>query len=481
MGEAKMRVVFTGCPGTGKTFSMVKSIKEMVDNKEIDNFIILTPTRASREAVLGIMSDLDFLDEDKVRTIHSFAFRYLSSYDVWTSSEDEEFYKKFKLKFYPNLMVDFSIMPLGNKIDYIRRFVINETNTTIDKLKTNDAIKIISRVSREIQITIKEEKIYEILIEREREKEKKGMIDYDDMILKSEVYTQDYDLIAVDESQLSTKFMLNFIRKLSRANNFFATNDPTQAIAPLSPSQEELINFIKSFDKIEILKENKRMSKNIVEYVNKVYSKIKPIWENTYSNIEGGEVRLISEKDLGRVINLADILITFSNDAIKRIENLLIEAGVPFIVKSGLERVYGSLWNEEKLKLREALIRFSKGNSNYDDLSIIAKYMGKSYTYLELEKIKQFSLREILNTIKSNNFTFGYALERSLNNNKPIIISTVQSSQGLTFDSILVYPKVTKYLKRTLDLYSAITWYGVAITRGRGRLFILTSQDTMVV
>ncbi len=475
-----MRVVFTGCPGTGKTFSMVKSIKEMVDNKEIDNFVILTPTRASREAVLGIMSDLDFLDEEKVKTIHSFAYKYLSPYEVWTPNEDEEFYKKFKLKYYPNLMVDFSIMPLGNKIDFVRRFIINETNETIDKLKTNDAIKIISKVSREIQITIKEEKVYEILIEREREKEKRGMIDYDDMILKAPVYTEDYDLIAVDESQLSTRFMFNYIKKLSQAKNFFATNDPTQAIAPLSPTLNELISFIKS-SKVEILKENKRMSKNIVEYVNKVYSRIKPIWESTYSNIQGGEVRTVNERDLGRILNFVDILITFSNDAIKKIEKILIEAGIPFVVKSGLERVYGSLWDEEKLNLREALIRFSEGKASYDDLSLIAKYSGKNYSYLELEKIKQLSLREILNAIKSRNFVFGYALERSLNKNKPIIISTVQSSQGLTFDSILVYPKITKYLKRTLDLYSAITWYGVAITRGKNRLFILNSSDTMVI
>ena len=33
-----MKILFTGSPGTGKTFSMIKTIKEMLDKKEIESF-----------------------------------------------------------------------------------------------------------------------------------------------------------------------------------------------------------------------------------------------------------------------------------------------------------------------------------------------------------------------------------------------------------------------------------------------------------
>jgi hypothetical protein len=74
------------------------------------------------------------------------------------------------------------------------------------------------------------------------------------------------------------------------------------------------MDYIKKFDKVEILKENKRMAENIVNYVNKVYARIKPIWENTYSNIKGGEVRIVDLGNLNFVIDKADVLITFSNE-----------------------------------------------------------------------------------------------------------------------------------------------------------------------
>ena len=57
-----MKILFTGSPGTGKTFSMIKTIKEMLDNKEIETFKIIAPTRVSSEAVINAMIANEIFD-----------------------------------------------------------------------------------------------------------------------------------------------------------------------------------------------------------------------------------------------------------------------------------------------------------------------------------------------------------------------------------------------------------------------------------
>lgn len=478
-----MKILFTGSPGTGKTFSMIKTIKEMIDNKEIETFKIIAPTRVSSEAVMNAMIANDIFDENAVSTIHSFCFRKQERKEVWTEDDDELFYRKYNLKFIPGLgIVDFIYMPVGNKIDYVRRKIINETNMKVNWLKNNKALELIVKFSREAQLTIKEEIVYRILIDREQTKESQEMIDFDDMILNARSDVDEYDLIAVDESQTAPKFVLEYIRKIMKTKHFFSTCDPTQAINPLSPDLDYLMDYIKKFDKVVILKENKRMAENIVNYVNKVYARIKPIWENTYSNIKGGEVRIVDLGNLNFVIDKADILITFSNDAIKRISSYLIEAGVPFLIRSGLEKIERGIWDEEKLKLRDALINFINKKCSFDELGLINRYAGLNLGILELSKLYNYSFDDIMVRIKSKNSLFGYALERAVHTGrKPIIVSTVHSSQGLTFDSVLVYPKITSYLKRTFNTYSATTWYGVAITRERNKLFILNTSDSFIL
>jgi len=478
-----MKILFTGSPGTGKTFSMVKTIKEMLDNGEIETFKIIAPTRVSAEAVMNAMISNEIFDENAVSTIHSFCFKKQERKSVWTEDNDEIFYQKYKLKFIPGLgIVDFIYMPAGNKIDYVRRKIINETNKKVSELKNNKALELIVKFSREAQLTIKEEIVYRILIEREQLKEAQDMIDFEDMILNAGTNVEEYDLIAVDESQTAPKFILEYIKKIMNTKHFFSTCDPTQAINPLSAGLDYLIEYIKRFDKVEILKENKRMAENIVEYVNKVYARIKPIWESTYSNIKGGEVRIVDFGNLNFVIDKVDILITFSNDAIKRISSYLIDAGVPFLVRSGLEKIEKGIWDEEKLKLRDALINFINRKCSFEDFQLINKYAGLNLGTLELPKVYEYSFDFIISKIRMNNPIFGYALERAVRTGrKQIIISTVHSSQGLTFDSVLVYPKITSYLKRTFNTYSAITWYGVAITRERTKLFILNSSDTFII
>jgi len=478
-----MKILFTGSPGTGKTFSMVKTIKEMIDNGEIETFKIIAPTRVSKEAVLNAMISNDIFDENAVSTIHSFCFSKQERKQVWTEDNDEIFYRKYNLKFIPGLgIVDFIYMPVGNKIDYVRRKIINETNMKVNELKNNKALELILKFSREIQLTIKEEIVYKILIEREQIKDSQDMIDFDDMILNAGTSVEEYDLIAVDESQTAPKFVLEYIRKIMKTKNFFSTCDPTQAINPLSADLNYLMDYIKKFDKVEVLKENKRMTENIVNYVNKVYKRINPIWEETFSNIKGGEVRIVDYGNLGLVLEKADILITFSNDAIKRISSFLIEMGVPFLVRSGLEKIERGIWDEEKIRLRNALINFINRKCSFEDFQLINKYAGLKLETLELPKVYEYSFDFIISKIKMDNPVFGYALERAVRTGrKPIIISTVHSSQGLTFDSVLVYPKITSYLKRTFNTYSAITWYGVAITRERMKLFILNSSDTFII
>jgi superfamily I DNA/RNA helicase len=479
----KMKILFTGSPGTGKTFSMIKTIKEMLENKEIETFKIIAPTRVSSEAVMNAMIANEIFDENAVSTIHSFCFRKQERKPVWTEDNDEIFYRKYNLKFIPGLgIVDFIYMPIGNKIDYVRRKIINETNMKVNELKNNKALELIVKFSREAQLTIKEEIVYKILIDREQTKEFQDMIDFDDMVLNASSDVDEYDLIAVDESQTAPKFVLEYIRKIMKTKHFFSTCDPTQAINPLSANLDYLIDFIKKFDKVEILKENKRMAENIVNYVNKVYSRIKPIWENTYSNIKGGEVRIVDLGNLNYVLDKADILITFSNDAIKRISSYLIEAGVPFLIRSGLEKIERGIWDEEKLKLRDALINFINRKCSFDELNIINRYAGLNLGTLELNKLYNYSFDDIMARIKAKHSLFGYALERAVHTGrKPIIVSTVHSSQGLTFDSVLVYPKITSYLKRTFNTYSATTWYGVAITREKNKLFILNTSDSFIL
>jgi hypothetical protein len=206
-----MKILFTGSPGTGKTFSMIKTIKEMLDNKEIETFKIISPTRVSSEAVMNAMISNDIFDENAVSTIHSFCFRKQERKEVWTEDDDELFYRKYNLKFIPGLgIVDFIYMPVGNKIDYVRRKIINETNMRVSQLKNNKALELIVKFSREAQLTIKEEIVYKILIDREYMKESQEMIDFDDMILNASSDVDEYDLIAVDESQTAPKFVLEF-------------------------------------------------------------------------------------------------------------------------------------------------------------------------------------------------------------------------------------------------------------------------------
>jgi len=478
-----MKILFTGSPGTGKTFSMVKTIAEMLKNREVETFKIITPTRVSREAVLNAMLANGIFDENAVSTIHSFCFRKQEIKDVWTEDDDEIFYRRYKLKFIPGLgIIDFIYMPIGNRIDYVRRKIINETNKRIDGLKRNTALELIAKYSREALIFMKEEAVYQILIEREQIKDSQDMIDFDDMILNARDNVEEYDLIAVDESQTSSKFMLEYVKKIMKTKHFFATCDPTQAINPLSPELDYLMDFIKRFDKVEILKENKRMAQKIVDYVNKVYKRINPIWESTYSNIKGGEVRIVDYGNFINVVDNIDVLITFSNEAIRRISTFLMDAGIPFLVRSGLEKVEKGIWNEEKIKLRDALINFMNKKAAFEELKLIVTYANINLGPLELSKLYNYSFSEIIGRIKRSNYIFGNALEKAVSSGrKPIIVSTVHSSQGLTFDSVLVYPKITSYLKRTLDTYSATTWYGVAITRERNKLFILNTSDSFVL
>jgi hypothetical protein len=160
----------------------------------------------------------------------------------------------------------------------------------------------------------------------------------------------------------------------------------------------------------------------------------------------------------------------------------LIEAGVPFLIRSGLEKIERGIWGEEKIKLRDAIINFINKKCSFDELGLINRYAGLNLGILELSKIYNYSFDDIMVRIKSKNSLFGYALERAVHTRrKPIIVSTVHSSQGLTFDSVLVYPKITSYLKRTFNTYSATTWYGVAITRERNKLFILNTSDSFIL
>jgi superfamily I DNA/RNA helicase len=399
--EGKSSVIFSATAGSGKTFSCVQRLKELlrrgVDPKKI---IFFSFTNAAVEELKERVNNKDI----RITTIHSFCFWMLHRMKKFKKITNfYEFLDWYKEKNRPSnsakeqerIIFEKKMSNLYDDAEYY------DSQISSYKLQTAEGIKVRKpEFLIEYSIFLKETKkrdFSDILIEvRNLLKEDKWL----------KLFKDNFDYLFVDEYQDTSAIQMEILLRLN-AKHYYLVGDQNQSIYNYSGSNCKLIEeMLEKRRKVErmTLTTNFRSGKIIVENSNKFSS----LPAKSFNDFQG-EIydKLINFEELIDLMNKNEevVVLARTNFAVKLIELNLLKRKVPI-------RYFNYLKDDEieKIKKSEENI-ITKRKINYvledfhNDKNVLINFLeqnknSKSFvTTIHKSKGKEFDTCVVVNSL----------------------------------------------------------------------------------
>lgn len=353
-------VILAATAGSGKTYSSVQRLKELL-SRGVDpaRIIFFSFTKAATEELQRRIGTKDV----RITTIHAFCYSILASTgkfkDVVTF---HDFIDWFKVKYKPGQYADdstkqFYYDTISNLYEDSDRL---SSNISAFKLQSADGIKcVVPDYLTEYNLFLREKKVRDfsdILVEvRDMLKEEKWL----------RMFRGKYDYIFIDEYQDTSTIQLQILLSLN-AKYYYLIGDLNQSIYGYSGANcsklEAMVKARRNTKNLS-LSINFRSDKNIVENSNK-FSSLKA---TANSNGDG----FVDNKIMLKIDELVEILrlpqevavLVRTNDVIKKLEMQLLRRRVPiryfnYITKTDLKNYRDGnvtdILKGKLVKLREA-------------------------------------------------------------------------------------------------------------------------------
>lgn len=446
----KHKIVLAG-PGAGKTHNMIKKVMEAMDNIESHRYIVvITYTNAATNEIKQRLSKLVSVpDNVYIGTIHSFMIRFIIEPYLKIVYEDMPNKKSY---------VEYNMEDINkikdSKLRSIRRKILK------DKLKQNGKISFDEIITLSDGI-LKKQEIREALSKR---------IKY----------------LFVDEFQDANNKQAEVIESIRKGKHtkIECVGDPEQYIMSFSykgtslPTPKFIKIPFKKFEQkkmyeFEIIKENHRSSKNIVDFINNFNFNLqqKKVSDNAIRNINDIPVYFINNFDLNDVINnfktLYDqnksiikdksiLYLSKANSNVSKISKILNLQNTTEISVSGairntlklLENISGETANEymeeKNISLIQLRVKLSKlSNEIYvnNDIKLVENFIEDEF---EINIDKNIKIEAMIKEYKNK-----FIVSNKTKNN--IICMNIHNSKGLEAGSILVIAKDNNELSKWLE------------------------------
>lgn len=276
---------------------------------------------------------------------------------------------------------------------------------------------------REYDRSIRMPQISDIYKEYARRCRLAGVMDFDDLLLKTnllfrdkaevlEKYQQKFDYILVDEYQDTNYAQYLIIKKLAEAHqNICVVGDDAQSIYSFRGARiENILNFQKDYPdhKVFKLEQNYRSTRNIVNAANSIIAKNKrQLSKQVFSENEtGSRIRvlealtdneegylvagLIAETQLRDHFQFQDYAILYRTNAQSRIfEEALRKRNIPYKIYGGL-----SFYQRKEIKDLLAYFRVIVNPADNESLKRIINYPARGIGQTTLSKLEKIALDE---------------------------------------------------------------------------------------
>ncbi|MCM8808092.1 MAG: AAA family ATPase [Candidatus Omnitrophica bacterium] len=507
-----MLITFTGVAGSGKTTQSLKYALKLAKEEDIR---IITLTNLGTSMVRERNDKLD------VSTVHSFAFNIVreanNNVNIFDESDKEMyFHTTLRLNFIPNVRgFETYKLPEGNKIDLIKRKILNTFFRDVGELKINSVLNVIDSIKNDFGIELDSFQIYKKIIEYENYLRNNNFVDFDYMLLdayKNVSYSKfNYEILVWDEANDSMPIIVELINKIASEKKFeyvIINGDPAQTIYDnlLFSKPELFFNLFNKSDEKHILNKSKRLGKNIVDEIMKIYKKIPKndrIAENIETDKDGGNVFKINyEKMLyilrnGRELyNKDTAIITLSNSKAFEIGKILSKNCIPFsVIYEG--KKFG--WDYYSLAVRNFLYFCinKKFDENFIDYYLMVKeFLSPKLDIGNLEVYNEDIIRGKFgvfeNVVENIDFsklnitkeTILRSLYLNFHIKKPIKIITTHSAKGLEYENVFAILEPTRHFIDEFVNNDIINYYRrlvyVQMSRVLTNLFIVGDLNLLL-
>lgn len=435
LNEQQRRAVFhkngpclvTAVPGAGKTHSLtIRFLKLLDEGVKPDKIMCCTFTvKAANEMKQRIDSSLNnpFLHTPYIGTMHSLFFAML---------KDHPDYAKFRR---------IAVLTRNySRLKYIIQ-IAKDLKDDFKQVDTKTFFGIISRAKNELKTPEElrhelcekiEEKAYPVgpgcgnvwdYFKRYEElKSKAGVIDYDDMLVKTwemfnmypsilEKWQKQFDYIMIDEFQDINTAQWEIIKMLTAPdNNLFVVGDANQSIYSFRGSKPEFLYNIKDdlpSTKIIHMTKNYRCGDKIVDVANAIakhteyfmteiegLDKRGRVTYNNYGSEESQAQIIVSEIDqlIKSGLNPNEIGIIFRTNACAGMFELKLAVNeIPFRSKAG-NGFFSSKIVKDFMAYLEASIRTDCVSSLSRIINVPNRYLGKSFKDDWTNKMNQYGV-----------------------------------------------------------------------------------------
>ncbi len=337
--------------------------------------------------------------------------------------------------------------------------------------------------------------VHEIYTRYMRQCYKSGVMDFDDLLLNTNILFRDYpdslqkyqnifQYIMVDEYQDTNYSQYLIVKKLAeKSGNICVVGDDAQSIYSFRGAKiENILNFRNDYPDYKLFKleQNYRSTQNIVNAANSIIAKNsnqikKDVYSekdfgnrikihNAYSDIEEGYIVIndIKDKKLKLNYEYQDFAILYRTNAQSRIfEEALRKGNMPYKIYGGL-----SFYQRKEIKDLLAYCRLTVNPNDHEALKRIINYPARGIGKTTLDKLEAAastsgkSIWEVLLSIETINSLFNAGTQRKLNSFIGLINSFSASiNQQSAYDLVMEIATQSGMMK---DLYHDRTPEAVA-------------------
>ena len=431
-------VIVISCPGSGKTTTLVRRIKHIIDNGGNPKKILMITFANSAAAdmqeryvkLYGKNPGIMFM------TIHSLCFNILRIEKGYDSS---------------------SLITESQKME----FLVNQLKGNI---YIDDAWEMAKTIATEISAVrnsytplknfvptgCDKELFIRVYNAYEQEKRNSGKIDFDDMLVKCEEllstnkeirdkWSRHFDYIQVDEYQDTNQIQKDIIYTLiSRTNNLCVVGDDDQSLYSWRGADPSIMmNFSEDFPKVKVINmsTNYRSSQKIIDYADTLIKRNKKRFQKNFISFRGqngsvGEVHFLESKgkrnEMAAIIDKIHYLhevedydynemaILFRTNKQAEIPvDMLSRAGLPFSSTEKIKTVYESYI----FKDIKAYVELSLGMNYKSNLFAVLNHPNRylhSQQFLDIP-YREDSFLQAIESLRHSKETWRYpATEKSI-------------------------------------------------------------------
>ena len=416
-------VLVLGTPGSGKTTVIVERIRCLVEeyNVKPSGILVITFTRAAAESMKERFLSLQEGDKSDVRfgTFHSFFFWILKTAYGYDNSSilSEENRRKLIREIITSLRQDFEVS------DELVTSIIHQI-----ELVDCDMIEIENYYSQDLPDSM----FREIYHRFRKEKERRGLIDFDDMmsltyrLLKErpdilERIRYMYPYIMIDEFQDTNLLQFEIVKLLSAPlNNLFVVGDDDQSIYGFRGARPDImLSFKKYYENADIitLKTNYRCPADVTLLSGKLIKNNKKRYDKNLrsASSESGTVLIQEVRDTNtenllivkRIreamesgISPDDIAVLYrTNRSPRRLIYKLREYNIPFVARDTVPDIF----SDQNVSVIMDYMYFASGDTSRKRF---LNFMNKPVRYIprNLLTSEKINIHELIRNTKDRDY-----------------------------------------------------------------------------